>query len=85
MKKKLFWQLFANVPKYCLKDKVWKNLKKIFNPKLCVNPHQSFNFKNEFLGSKNSKIVVFIVKILQVRELLPKIECEKWKNGCARL
>jgi len=36
-----------------------------------------FNFKNEFLGSKNGKIHVFIVKILQGKELLPKIECEK--------
>jgi len=47
--------------------------------------HQYFNFKNEFLRSKHGKIVDFIVKILQGKEFLPKIECEKWKNGCARL
>jgi len=33
-------------------------------------------------GSKNGKILVFIVKILQSKELLPKIQCEKWKIGC---
>jgi len=39
--------------------------------------YQYFNFKNEFLGSKNGKIVVFIVKILQGKKLLLKIEREK--------
>jgi len=39
--------------------------------------YQYFNFKNEFLGSKNGKIVVFIVKVRQGKELLPKIEREK--------
>jgi len=47
--------------------------------------YQYFNFKNEFQGSQNGKIVVLIVKILQHKEWLPKIEREKWKNGCARL
>ena len=39
--------------------------------------YQYFNFKNESLGSKNGKIVAFIVKILQGKELLLKNECEK--------
>jgi len=39
--------------------------------------YQYFNFKNEFLGSKNGKIVVFIVKILQGKELLLKNKREK--------
>jgi len=42
-----------------------------------------FNFKNELLGLKNDKVLAFIVKILQGKHLLPKIECEKWKNSCA--
>ena len=43
--------------------------------------YQYFNFKNEFQGSQNGKIVVLIVKILQHKEWLPKIEplkIEKW-------
>jgi len=39
--------------------------------------YQYFNFKNEFLGSENGKIYVFIVKILQGKELLLNIEREK--------
>jgi len=46
--------------------------------------YQYFNFQKRIPRSKNGKIVVFIVKILQGKELLPKIEREKWKNGCAR-
>jgi len=39
--------------------------------------YQYSNFKNDFLGSKNGTIVVFVVKILQGKELLLKNECEK--------
>jgi len=40
MTKKIFWQLFAKAPKYCLKDKVYKKFKENFQPQfLCWNPH----------------------------------------------
>ena len=39
--------------------------------------YQYFNFRNEFLGSKNAKKVVFIIKILQGTELLLKFKREK--------
>jgi len=39
--------------------------------------YEYFNFQNEILESKNGKIVVFIVKILQGKELFSKIEREK--------
>jgi len=47
--------------------------------------YKYFNFKNEYLGSKNGKIVVFIVKILQGKELLSKIEREMMKWLCSPL
>jgi len=39
--------------------------------------YQYFSFKNESLGTKYDKILVFIVKILQGKKLLPKIECDE--------
>jgi len=51
-----------------------KKLKKIFNPKFVLksSSYQYFHFKNEFPRLKNGKIDVFIVKILQGKELLLK-------------
>jgi len=53
-----------------------KKLKKIFNPNFVIksSSYQYFNIITELLRSKNGKIVVFIVKILQGKELMLKIE-----------
>jgi len=80
MAKKFFGNFLPTRQNTVSKIRYKKNLKKIFNPKFCDEIHQYFNFKNEFLGSKNSEIVVFIVKILQGKELLLKIKREKWKK-----
>jgi len=80
MTKKIFGNFLPTCQNIASKMRYKKNSKKYFNPKiLCWNSssYQYFNFKNEFFGSKNDKIVVFIVQIVKVKSYCQKLNVRK--------